>query len=282
MEPKPIPNRCIWCLEEPPSATFKSESHVLPECVGNEQQQVLPPGIVCDHCNESFSRKVEPTLIDDPIFSTRVGILQLRDKNGVFVYEPSPSGVHRKVHLDARISGNKITVDTTQYEIKGQPSNPYESRSIPPKSKDYNKRSLALLSRAVHKIAFESLAHSLFVGTGKKFEYKALKDIDMFSQSLKIIRDWTRYGQPQNSVRTVLRFQKFEGTKKQKELTLWEFSLHGFKHWLRVEINLFGDLYIISLTSPADKVEGDLRDWAEQTKFEQPVCIIGDKLQLMA
>lgn len=281
MEPKPVPNRCIWCLEEPPSATFKSESHVLPECVGNEHQQVLPPGIVCDRCNRSFGRKVEPALIDDPIFSTRVGILQLRDKNGKFVYEPSPSGVHRKVHVDAKVSGNKITVATTQYEIKGQPSKPYENRSIPPKSKNYDKKALALLSRAVHKVAFESLAHSLFVGTGQEFETEELKHIDMFDQSFKVIRDWVRYGQPQRSVRTVLRLQKFEEVKKQKELTLWKFFLYGFQNWLRGELDLFSDWYIISLTSSPDKVEGDLRNWAEQTKFNYPVCIIGDKLQLM-
>jgi hypothetical protein len=279
MAPKPIPNRCIWCLEEPPSATFKSESHVLPECVGNEQQQVLPPGIVCDGCNQFFGRKVEPTLIDDPIFSTRVGILQLRDKSGEFVYEPSPSGVHRNIHVDAKVSGNKITVATTQYEIQGQPSKPYENRSIPPKSKDYNKRALALLSRAVHKVAFESLAHSLFVGTGLEFEIKELKDIDMFDQSLKVIRDWVRYGEPQHSVRTVLRLQEFEGAKKQKELTLWKFFLYGFQNWLRMELDLFGDWYIMSLTSSPDKVESDLKIWSKKIKSNNPVWMVGDKLQ---
>jgi hypothetical protein len=216
MAAKPVPNRCIWCLEEPPSATFKSESHVLPECVGNEQQQVLPPGVVCDSCNQFFGRRVEPALIDDPIFGTRVGILQLRDKNKEFVYEHSPSGVHRKVHMDVKVSGNKITVSTTQYEIQGQPSKPYENRYIPPKTKDYDKRSLALFSRAVHKVAFESLAHSLFVGTGKEFEIEGLKNIDMFGQSFKVIRNWVRYGQPQHSVRTVLRLQKFEAVKNKR------------------------------------------------------------------
>lgn len=276
---KPVPNRCIWCLEEPPSATFKSESHVLPECVGNEQQQVLPPGIVCDRCNESFSRKVEPALIDDPIFSTRVAILQLRDKNKEFIYEPSPSGVHRNVHIDAKVSGNKITAATTQYEIQGQPSKPYENRSIPPKSKDYNKRALALLSREVHKVAFESLAHSLFVGTGSQIKNKNFENIDIFDRGFNVIRDWVRYGEPQHSVRTVLRFQKFGPVKKQKELTLWKFSLHGFQNWLRVELDLFGDWYTMSLTSSPDKVESDLKSWVKTTKLHNSVWMVGDKLQ---
>jgi hypothetical protein len=126
---KPIPNRCIWCLEGPPSVTFKSESHVLPECVGNKQQQVLPPGIVCDRCNESFSRKVEPALIDDPIFSTQVGILQLRDVDSQFTYKHSHSGIHRTAHMAAEVSANKITMNT-HYEIEGQPDNANEVRTI--------------------------------------------------------------------------------------------------------------------------------------------------------
>ncbi len=264
MATKQIPNRCIWCLREPPSVKFTSESHVLPECVGNKRQQVLPKGIVCDGCNHNFQAKVERTLINDPIFSTQVGILQLRDQNSEFVYEHSPSGVHRDVHIKVEVSDNKVAV-TTQYEIQGQPSKPYEDRSIPPKSKDYDKRSLAFLSRAVHKIAFESLAWIIFV----KGRYE---DIDVFDDSFDAIRRWSRCGEPQSSVRPVLRLQRFEVVKPQ-----WRFLLWKFHHWLRGELDLFGDWYVVSLTSPSDKAGEDLESWVRRSKFDHPVWYVGEK-----
>jgi hypothetical protein len=281
MATKPIPYQCIWCLREPSSgAKFSSESHVLPECVGNIDKQVLFPGIVCDDCNHYFGGKVERALIDDPIFATIVGFLELRDKNREFVYEPSPSGVHRNISVDANTSGNKVTV-TTQYKIHGQPSKLYEDRSIPPKSKNYDKRSLALLSRAVHKIAFESLAHSLFVGIGLKIEREEFKDIDIFSPDYEAIRRWVRYGEPQDSVRPVLRLQKFDEVKTREEFFHWKGYLFYFQQWFRFELNLFSDWHIMSLTSPPDKVDDDLKGLVAQTKFNHPVWMVGDKLQRM-
>ena len=276
---KQVPNRCIWCLKEPPIVEFTSESHVLPECVGNKWQQVLPPGVVCDYCNHFFGRKVEVALIDDPIFSTIVGILQQRDIYGEFVYEHSSSGVHRDVHVDVEVSGNKVTA-TTQYEIQGQPSKPYEDRSIPPKSKDYDKRSLALLSRAVHKIAFESLAHNLFVGTGVKFEKKeALKELDILGSNFNAIRSWARYGEPQSSVRPFLRAHKFGEVKSQKELFEWKPFLYYFQNCLCYGLSIYGDWYVTTLTSPSNKVEDDLISWAKRKEFKQLVLMFGDKIQ---
>jgi hypothetical protein len=39
---------CIWC-EEPTNDS--DVSHVLPECFGNRDAQVLPKGTVCRSCN---------------------------------------------------------------------------------------------------------------------------------------------------------------------------------------------------------------------------------------
>src|SRR4030042_3307714 len=104
---KPIPYKCVWCLEESPKVKFTSESHVLPECVGNKRQQVLPRGIVCDKCNGSFSHKVEPTLIEDPIFKTIVGILQLRDKKSNFIFKRMQSGGgHRNENMKTEVTPN--------------------------------------------------------------------------------------------------------------------------------------------------------------------------------
>ena len=277
MEPKPVPNRCIWCLEEPPSATFKSESHVLPECVGNEQQQVLPPGIVCDKCNNYFGTKLEPALIDEPIISTLVGVLELRDVDSDFTYQHSPSGIHRAARMSAEVSANKITV-TTQYEIKGQPDKLNEVRTIS-KSKDYDERALAFLSRAVHKVAFESVAYSLFVGTGSQTKKKEMEDIDIFDRSFNVIRDWVRYGKPQNSVRPALRVHKFDEVKRQGQLFEWGGETWHFQQGICYALNLFNDWYILSLASSPDKVENDLKSWRKEIRVKNPVWMLGDKLQ---
>lgn len=63
------PRRCLFCRQD--ASGSRSVEHVLPESLGNTTQ-VLPPGIVCDACNNYFARKVEaPVLGSDPILALR-------------------------------------------------------------------------------------------------------------------------------------------------------------------------------------------------------------------
>lgn len=55
--------RCIFCKN--PSSSSKSVEHVIPESLGNKRH-VLLRGIVCDGCNNYFSRKVEKPFLDLP------------------------------------------------------------------------------------------------------------------------------------------------------------------------------------------------------------------------
>jgi hypothetical protein len=276
---KPVPYQCIWCLKDPSSVTFSSESHVLPKCIGNTAEQVLPKGVVCDKCNEYFGRKLEPRLIDEPILKTLVAILGLRDIDSQFTYQHSPSGVHRNAHMTAKVSPNRITV-TTQYEIKGQP-NKQDERTTIIKSKGYDQRDLAFLSRAVHKIAFETVAHNLFVGTGLRYQSKEIGDMDILDPRFNVIRDWVREGKPQHSVRPALRILRFDEVERQEQLWEWRGKMWGFQGWLRYELNLFHDCYILSLTSPANKVEGDLMNWLGKRKPNHQAWMLGDKLRLI-
>lgn len=56
--------RCIFCKQ--PSASSKSVEHIIPQSLGNKKH-VLPKGIVCDACNNYFSRKVEKPFMDLPV-----------------------------------------------------------------------------------------------------------------------------------------------------------------------------------------------------------------------
>jgi len=276
---EPIPYQCIWCLRDPSSATFDSESHVLPKCIGNIAEQVLPMGVVCDKCNEHFGIKLERRLIDEPILSTQVAILGLRDIDSQFTYKHSPSGVHRIAHIEAEVSTNRITL-TTQYEIEGQPNESKEVRTIR-KSKDYDQKALAFLSRAVHKIAFESVAHNLFVGTGLRTQSKQMGDVDVFDPGFNVIRQWVRNGKPQHSVRPVLRFQEFGEVERQEQLWEWGGRMVLFQQCIYYELNLFHDWYIVSLISPANRVKADLVNWLKQGKPNHQVWMVGDALKLM-
>lgn len=55
--------RCIFCKFD--SAGSRSVEHIIPESLWNTKQ-ILPPGVVCDKCNNYFSRKVEKQFLGSP------------------------------------------------------------------------------------------------------------------------------------------------------------------------------------------------------------------------
>lgn len=52
---------CLFCKKN--SENSKSKEHIIPESLGNEEY-VLPPGWVCDKCNNYFARKVEAPFLE--------------------------------------------------------------------------------------------------------------------------------------------------------------------------------------------------------------------------
>lgn len=234
----PIPNRCIWCLESGKEVIF-NKSHVVPECVGNEIQ-VLPPGIVCKECNQYFGTKLEPILLDDPLFHIIAVYLSLVDpddmnyfRNKIFdKNHPSTERINRDLNLQVQIKGQKVEANIS-YQIQGVIE------------RIYSRRNLQGLSRAIYKIAFEALAYNVFV---KGVD----KSIDVFSDEFHPIRRWTRRGQPRHIVRPVLR------RPTNKISTKWEERFWQLKNNIAVELNLFGDWYAVSLTSDPNKALDDL------------------------
>lgn len=53
--------QCLFCKES--SDNSRSVEHVLPESLGNTTA-TLPPGVVCDTCNNYFARKVEAPFLN--------------------------------------------------------------------------------------------------------------------------------------------------------------------------------------------------------------------------
>src|ERR1700680_2893226 len=75
--------QCLWCRG---AVDATDVSHVLPECFGNRDQQVLPPGMVCRKCNNYFGSKIEPALTDDPVIHSLVVALRLVDPGDANVF----------------------------------------------------------------------------------------------------------------------------------------------------------------------------------------------------
>ncbi len=91
--------RCIFCKN--PSDGSRSKEHILPESLGNSLH-TLPPGIVCDSCNNYFSREVEkPFLESEAIRSLRFAEAlpnkrgRIPQLNGVLAPVGSPAIVTR-------------------------------------------------------------------------------------------------------------------------------------------------------------------------------------------
>ncbi|MDD4220733.1 MAG: HNH endonuclease [Sphaerochaetaceae bacterium] len=54
--------RCIFCKQD--SSNSKSVEHIIPESLGGKKH-ILCKGIVCDKCNNYFSREVEKPFLED-------------------------------------------------------------------------------------------------------------------------------------------------------------------------------------------------------------------------
>ncbi len=258
-----IPNRCIWCHRTSSEVVF-DRSHVVPESVGNDNQ-VLPSGVVCRPCNAYFGAKVEPALLADPVFHAQAVMLRLADpedmnefRDRMFDHQhPSQTPPARKLALSTHFDKNDLTLDVA-YTIEGQ-----LHRAYPP-------HDLAILSRAVHKIAFEGLAWSVFVrGIDAS--------LDLFSSQFEPVRRWARQGSPPAPVRPVLRFHS-EAPRLE-----WECAYRQFGAVVTGELNLFGDWYAVSLTSTSVDALGDLRplvpDLVRESRLPEElakVWVVGD------
>ena len=158
--------------------------------------------------------------------------------------------VNRKLDLNATIKDQTAGIDLS-YTVSGR------------LEKTYEQRDLALLSRAVHKIAFESLVWQIFVGGAQNAP-------DVFSDLFNPVRDWARWGQPYGNIRPVLR------RPNPVISTDWSVEVWRFDQNIGVQLNLFADLYSVSLTSPKDTVMQDLKRWVEQKSDD--MWVIGKQM----
>ena len=71
--------RCIFCKSD--ASGSLSVEHILPESLGNKSH-TLPPGVVCDPCNNYFSHAVEKPFLDAPAIRALRFWQSLENKRG--------------------------------------------------------------------------------------------------------------------------------------------------------------------------------------------------------
>jgi hypothetical protein len=59
--------RCIFCKKD--ASSSRSLEHIIPESLGNEEH-TLPPGVVCDACNNYFAIAIEQPVLESGYFVT--------------------------------------------------------------------------------------------------------------------------------------------------------------------------------------------------------------------
>jgi hypothetical protein len=155
---------CIFCKQD--SARCKSNEHIWPQSYGNTKHTV-PPGIVCDTCNNYFSRKVEGPLLASGDILMRRFAQYIPNKRGRV---PEVNGLHYP-------SGVKVTMTHQELGLLHiTPDNPadiYKLRQslltsangafIGP---ERDPPSRLLMSRLLAKAALEALALRVSVCEG--------------------------------------------------------------------------------------------------------------------
>jgi hypothetical protein len=51
--------KCIYCLEEKTKSAFKKREHIIPQCFGKFDSNLVLKQVVCDQCNQFFGDKIE-------------------------------------------------------------------------------------------------------------------------------------------------------------------------------------------------------------------------------
>jgi hypothetical protein len=250
---------CIWCNGD---ASDSDVSHVVPECFGNRDQQCLPKGVVCRKCNNYFGSKIEPALIADPILHAICVATRIIDpgdgnvfRDRLFDEQHKPTGsVDRDLKIDATLSGQHYSVDIG-YAIRGQIR------------VDHDGRREAKLSRALHKLAFESYVWQLISGA------LPASAPSPSSSYFEPIRSWTRHGQPSGAIRAYVRMPA-------RALSVdWEMRTVQYEEHLASDMRLYGDCFAVSLTSQSKDAGVHLRSWC--AALPSNAVLVGTSYELL-
>lgn len=104
--------RCIFCKAD--SQNSRSKEHIIPESLGNKEH-ILPPGWVCDSCNNYFSRKIEAPFLESWYGTSSRFEMGIPNKKGRI---PIGTGFHphSRLKVNIMVDKNGISIFAAQDE----------------------------------------------------------------------------------------------------------------------------------------------------------------------
>ncbi len=257
---------CIFCKKK--SNHSIGREHIVPESLGNKSH-VLPKGIVCDKCNNYFSRKVEKPLLETDFFTQTRFRNRIQSKKGrIPSLEPllGPKNMLFGIQIE-QDTPNLYPLDSNslkQFLNFAKTNRTFSVRipvALPPEKK--------LMSKLLAKMALEALTKR-FMG------HKGWENEIINKTELDLLRNYARYGKPNISWPFHER-RIYTETKPWPELSgniyevLHEFDfLYTENLELYFVIAIFGIEYSINMAGP--ELEG-YHTWLEENSHQSPLYI---------
>ena len=236
----PVPGQCIWCRTPIDALSgFQTDtSHVLNQCLGNANQQILPPGVVCLACNNYFGAKIDPALLAFAPLRMMAALLEVMNprkqrlfQSSVLGLGPIPDAPSTVINFTVTVSPAKLCLDIHEPNV-GR----YED--------EYDSKRLRLLSRAVH------MAWHVYVrGEGEQ--------LDLLDGGFDAVRNWARYGQPQGQARPWL-WAFWSQERLPQSWRVWPIERADGRAFARA--HLFGSWFFADLTSSSGSVSQSLSE----------------------
>ncbi|HUP70794.1 MAG TPA: hypothetical protein VM142_13415 [Acidimicrobiales bacterium] len=152
--------RCLFCLGS--EGKFAGREHIFPETVGNTDLAMLPPGIVCDRCNNGPLSRLDRALCDYLPIAMRRATLGVPNKMGAPATVRFAEGRIEPLPAEAVASGDSHGVRLVDQNPRRPIAHSFEQHDdhVAFKISGQGGRRLtakyfAELSRAVLKIAVE-------------------------------------------------------------------------------------------------------------------------------
>jgi hypothetical protein len=253
--------RCLFCKAD--STASRSVEHIIPESLGNTTQ-TLPPGVVCDACNNYFAREVEKPFMDSPsvvLLRFHQEVISKRGRVPPIAGVMSPGvPVTLRRHPKSEI-GMSADVPTESFDLiaragKGELILPMEAP--PPEAR--------VVSRFLAKVALEALAQRL---VGKSGGLEFLVDDAQFDPIRHHARRGTTPMWATHSRRIYDAHARWAGEDGQSFQVVHEcdFLVTDSSEWHFV-LALFGQEYVINMGGP--DIDGYLR-WLQEHDNASPL-----------
>lgn len=256
--------RCLFCRAD--SSESKSEEHIIPHSLGN-RTHILKPGVVCDSCNNYFSREVERPFLESQAIKTLRFHQFLENRRGRIPTIPGLMGPDIPIiaKRDFKTGSMLIDVPTEHFDRAAR----MERSTIFLPMAGSRPSDLAI-SRFMAKVALEAMAWKI---------NQHPEGLDYFcdEQQLNPIRDHARRGTRASWPVHTRRIYSANSKNSDGGQTINEFDflVTELNEWFFV-LALFGLELAINLGGP--DIEGYVR-WLKKTEMSAH-CIPGRTLSI--